>query len=240
MRPLLEEPLTYLERFFSNFRRPMTFFLLLFVLVILLQILLAVANTLDSIPLVAPFLKLVGIGYTIWFVGQKLLYADQRRQTLANFDRSRREIVGEAKEWLENRSTTEPYSTEAIALPVAQEAADTAEHVQSTAPSELPAEQIESPEQTESSKSPVKMFAGVTGTVQVLIPLTGLVDVDALKAKIEKDLTKVEGEIKSLSGRLSNPGFVNKAPAEVVQGARDALAEAETQAKILKSRLEML
>jgi len=39
---------------------------------------------------------------------------------------------------------------------------------------------------------------------------------------------------------LSNPGFVNKAPEEVVQGAREALAEAETQANILRSRLDRL
>ncbi|MGB3496288.1 MAG: valine--tRNA ligase [Elainellaceae cyanobacterium] len=85
-----------------------------------------------------------------------------------------------------------------------------------------------------------KMFAGVFGTVQVLMPLAGVVDVDALKAKLEKDLGKVESEIKSLSGRLSNPGFVNKAPDEVVQGARDALAEAEKQAEILRNRLAQL
>jgi valyl-tRNA synthetase len=66
------------------------------------------------------------------------------------------------------------------------------------------------------------------------------VDVDALRAKVEKDLGKVEAEIKSLSGRLGNPGFVDKAPADVVQGARDALAEAEAQAAILKSRLALL
>jgi valyl-tRNA synthetase len=84
------------------------------------------------------------------------------------------------------------------------------------------------------------MFAGVVGTIQVLIPLTGVVDVDALKAKLEKDLGKIDAEIKSLSGRLSNPGFVEKAPADVVQGARDALSEAETQADILRSRLTML
>jgi valyl-tRNA synthetase len=53
-------------------------------------------------------------------------------------------------------------------------------------------------------------------------------------------LGKVEVEIKSLSGRLSNAGFVDKAPADVVQGARDALTEAEAQAAILKSRLALL
>jgi len=85
-----------------------------------------------------------------------------------------------------------------------------------------------------------KMFAGVCGTVQVLMPLEGVVDVEALRAKLEKDLGKIEAEIKSIGGRLKNPGFVNKAPEEVVQGARDALAEAETQAQILQNRLAQL
>ena len=85
-----------------------------------------------------------------------------------------------------------------------------------------------------------QMFAGVFGTVQVLIPLTGLVDIDALKQKLEKSLAKVEGEIKSINGRLSNKGFVSKAPERVVQEARDSLAEAETQAKLLRERLAML
>ena len=85
-----------------------------------------------------------------------------------------------------------------------------------------------------------QMFAGVFGTVEVLIPLTGLVDIDALKQKLEKSLAKVEGEIKSINGRLSNKGFVDKAPERVVQEARDSLVEAETQAKLLTERLAML
>ena len=85
-----------------------------------------------------------------------------------------------------------------------------------------------------------QMFAGVFGTVEVLIPLTGLVDIDALKQKLEKSLAKVEGEIKSINGRLSNKGFVDKAPERVVQETRDSLAEAEIQAKLLRERLAML
>ncbi len=85
-----------------------------------------------------------------------------------------------------------------------------------------------------------QMFAGVFGTVQVLIPLTGLVDVDALKQKLEKSLAKVEGEIQAINGRLGNKGFVDKAPEHVVQEARDSLAEAETQATLLRERLAML
>ncbi|MGB7413368.1 MAG: valine--tRNA ligase [Thermosynechococcaceae cyanobacterium] len=83
-------------------------------------------------------------------------------------------------------------------------------------------------------------IVGVEGTVQVLIPLSGVVDVDALKAKIEKDLNKAKGEVKSFSGRLQNSKFVDQAPAEVVQGARDALAEAEKQVEILQNRLTRL
>lgn len=83
-------------------------------------------------------------------------------------------------------------------------------------------------------------FAGVEGKVQVLLLLSGLVDIEALRGKLEKKLSKVEGEVKSLTGRLSNEGFVNKAPAEVVQGARDALAEAEKQVEILRDRASAL
>jgi valyl-tRNA synthetase len=83
-------------------------------------------------------------------------------------------------------------------------------------------------------------MAGVIGTVQVLMPLAGIVDVDALQAKLEKNLAKVETEIKSLSGRLANQNFVSKAPPEVVQGAKQALEEAQKQAEILRDRLDQL
>jgi valyl-tRNA synthetase len=80
-------------------------------------------------------------------------------------------------------------------------------------------------------------IAGVVGTVQVIIPLAGVVDIAALRAKLEKKLGKVEAEAKSISARLNNPKFVEKATDEVVQGAKDALAEAEKQAEILRDRL---
>ena len=83
-------------------------------------------------------------------------------------------------------------------------------------------------------------MAGVVGTVQVLIPLAGIVDVDALRAKLERDLGKVEAEIKSLSQRMANEKFVSKAPPEVVQGAKEALEEANKQAEILHNRLNRL
>ena len=82
-------------------------------------------------------------------------------------------------------------------------------------------------------------IAGVVGTVQVLIPLAGVVDLVALRAKLEKKLSKVEAEIKHTAARLTNQKFVDKATPDVVQGARDALAEAEKQAEILRDRLKL-
>ncbi|MBD2347094.1 valine--tRNA ligase [Anabaena subtropica] len=85
-----------------------------------------------------------------------------------------------------------------------------------------------------------KSIAGVVGTVQVVIPLAGVVDIETLRAKLERSISKAEAEAQSLKGRLSNPKFVDKAPADVVQSARDALAEAEKQAQILRDRLRDL
>ncbi len=83
-------------------------------------------------------------------------------------------------------------------------------------------------------------IAGVVGTVQVLIPLAGVVDTAALRSKLEKSLKKIEAEAQSLAGRLGNATFVDKAPPEVVKGAQSALAEAQTQAEILRDRLKTL
>ncbi|MGQ9873338.1 valine--tRNA ligase [Leptodesmis sp.] len=99
---------------------------------------------------------------------------------------------------------------------------------------------IQDAQQAASEASSQKMIASVIGTVQVLIPLAGVVDLNALRSKLERDLKKVEAEIQSLSGRLNNPKFVAKAPADVVQTAQAALAEAQTQAEILRDRLKDL
>lgn len=86
-------------------------------------------------------------------------------------------------------------------------------------------------------EEPKQAIAGVVATVQVLIPLTGIVDITALRAKLEKNLTKLEAEIQSLTARLNNPSFVNKAPDRIVQNVKDNLAEAQIQAQILRERL---
>jgi valyl-tRNA synthetase len=215
MLPLFEEPLNYAGAFFEDIRRPAFTLLWVFAVVVLLRFSGAIIAAVDSTPLFGTLMELVGLWVAFNFVRKNLLTGQDRDRLAQTYQSWRRNIFG--PDFAQPRaSTPRPVAQPApVGEPVPEPAA-------------------------QPSEPPQKLFAGVTGTVQVLIPLTGVVDVDALRAKVEKDLAKVEGEIKSLSGRLSNPGFVDKAPPEVVQGARDSLAEAEAQAAILKSRLAML
>ncbi len=83
-------------------------------------------------------------------------------------------------------------------------------------------------------------IAGVVGTIQALIQLAGVVDIAALVTRTEKKIGKIDKEVQSISKRLSNSNFVEKADPAVVQIARDNLAEAEKQVEILRDRLQQL
>ena len=82
-----------------------------------------------------------------------------------------------------------------------------------------------------------RCLAAVSGELQVLLPIEGLVDLDALRGRLEKDIAKAEKEIKGLAGRLANPNFAGKAPPDVVAESQANLAEAEAQAALARQRL---
>ena len=79
--------------------------------------------------------------------------------------------------------------------------------------------------------------AGVVGDVEVFLPLAGLVDLDKERARLQKELDRVEGWLKGCRAKLANAKFVDNAPAEVVQKQRDLLAENEAKADKLRERL---
>jgi valyl-tRNA synthetase len=88
------------------------------------------------------------------------------------------------------------------------------------------------------ARDPKQVAAAVVGTVQVLVPLAGLVDVEALRAKVQKDLAKLEKEAQGIRARLENPNFLSRANPEVVQASREQLAELEAQMQLLQARME--
>lgn len=67
----------------------------------------------------------------------------------------------------------------------------------------------------------------LVGRLEVLVPMAGLIDKDAELARLHKEKDKLLKEVERINGKLGNPNFADKAPAEVVQKERDRLSAAE-------------
>ena len=90
-------------------------------------------------------------------------------------------------------------------------------------------------------KGPRASGAAVVQGNELFVPLEGVVDFEAELARLDKNLVKLDKTMKGVAGKLGNPGFVNNAPAEVVEGEKKKLAEMEeekTKLTQLKARLE--
>jgi len=85
---------------------------------------------------------------------------------------------------------------------------------------------------------PRKAAVHVEPEVEVHLPLAGLIDFAAEKARVEKELQKLEGELAGIAKRLDNPGFLARAPAEVVEKDRARAAELEEKRDKLTRHLD--
>ncbi|MGI2107211.1 valine--tRNA ligase [Shewanella frigidimarina] len=65
----------------------------------------------------------------------------------------------------------------------------------------------------------------LVGNMELLIPMAGLIDVGAEVARIDKQLEKLAQEIARIEGKLSNQGFVAKAPAAVIDKERAKMTD---------------
>ena len=65
------------------------------------------------------------------------------------------------------------------------------------------------------------MVTVTTHAARIFMPLAELVDLEKEKARIQKELDKNRKELDKLEAKLQNPGFVNKAPAQVVEAERE-------------------
>jgi valyl-tRNA synthetase len=80
----------------------------------------------------------------------------------------------------------------------------------------------------------------LVGSMEVLVPMAGLINIDAESARLNKEIAKAEGESKRLSGKLNNEKFVANAPAEVVEKEKSKLVEAQSSARKLREQLDKL
>ncbi len=80
----------------------------------------------------------------------------------------------------------------------------------------------------------------VRGSVEIRIPLKGLIDLDEEMARLEKELARVHSDIDYVDGKLANQGFVNNAPEHIVQQERDKREQYLEEKATLEASLEEL
>ncbi len=85
-----------------------------------------------------------------------------------------------------------------------------------------------------------KSFSGIINDLEVYLPFQDFVNIDALKERLTKDLTKVTIELENLKKRLSNKNFVDKAPKDIVDECRFKLNEGLVQKERITKKLELL
>ena len=79
----------------------------------------------------------------------------------------------------------------------------------------------------------------VRGEVAAL-PLKGVVDFAAEKARLEKEMARVTSDIARIDAKLANADFVARAPEDVVEGEREKREEAEARRLKINEALERL
>lgn len=80
----------------------------------------------------------------------------------------------------------------------------------------------------------------LVGNLKILIPMAGLIDKDAELARLDKEIQRIQNDLPRVEGKLSNPAFVDKAPAEVIEKEKAKLAEMHGALKNLQAQREKI
>jgi valyl-tRNA synthetase len=78
----------------------------------------------------------------------------------------------------------------------------------------------------------------VVGEATAALPLAGIIDFAAERARLQKELARVKGEIARIDKKLANADFVARAPEEVVEAERDKRASYEEDSERLSAALQ--
>jgi hypothetical protein len=81
-------------QFFADNKQPLISLGIILLGIVSVKILVAVLDAIDDIPLLAPMLQLVGLGYTAWFVWRYLWKASNRQELLGELGAFKDQIFG--------------------------------------------------------------------------------------------------------------------------------------------------
>ena len=89
-------------------------------------------------------------------------------------------------------------------------------------------------------EEPPAAATALLGELRLLVPMKGVIDVDAERARLEKQLDKVNVDLARTNGKLGNEKFVNNAPVDVVTKEKQRAADFEKTITQLNEQLEKL
>jgi valyl-tRNA synthetase len=75
---------------------------------------------------------------------------------------------------------------------------------------------------------------------KLFMPTEGLIDIEAEKARLKKELDKIESEISKVEQKLNNPAFTQKVPATVLEEHKKRLVEWQNKLAHTKAALDAL
>ena len=93
---------------------------------------------------------------------------------------------------------------------------------------------------TEAPSDAGAMVSAVTHEARMFMPMSDLVDMEKEKARMEKELGKNKAELEKLETKLQNPGFINKAPANVVAAEQERAEKLKSLIAKLEEQLSVL
>ncbi len=85
---------TYVTRFFEENKGPLGTIGLIVLALVSVKLLLALLDAINDIPLIAPTLELIGLGYTGWFVYRYLLTAENRQELSEEIKTIKNQVLG--------------------------------------------------------------------------------------------------------------------------------------------------
>tara|TARA_R110000772_G_scaffold107988_2_gene210615 strand:+ start:410 stop:3277 length:2868 start_codon:yes stop_codon:yes gene_type:complete len=80
----------------------------------------------------------------------------------------------------------------------------------------------------------------LVGSMEVLVPMSGLIDKVAEIARLEKEIQKLDKDIQRIQGKLGNAGFLDKAPADVVAKEQEKLAAQQAAQQTLSEQIKSI
>lgn len=87
---------------------------------------------------------------------------------------------------------------------------------------------------------PVQSASIVHADFEAYVSLAGLIDVAKESQRLEKQLVEKRKQLTGTQSKLANAGFVERAPAEVVQQQRELVVELEQQIRVMEENLREL